>query len=182
MARYRSPLLRSKRRSDSKAGSVSALGTLILLIAILALWWFVLRPINEANEGWTPPPLTFGLCGAKGAGRACVIDGDTLHIRRGKDIRRIRITGFNAPELDGACEAERRQALAAKRALHAWMAQGTVEWDGGTEPPFDQYGRELRSLRRPDGKGGYEELADYMLTTGMAAPSGWGTSPKDWCA
>ncbi len=96
-------------------------------------------------------------------------------------MRRIRITGFNAPELDGACEAERARALAAKRALHAWMAKGAVEWDGGTDPPFDQYGRELRSLRRPDGKGGHEELADHMLKTGMAAESGWGTSPKDWC-
>ncbi|MEP2551983.1 MAG: hypothetical protein ABJH26_11880, partial [Marinomonas sp.] len=143
MAQYRSPLIRSKRKTG-RARFVSGIGSLVVMAAIFALWWFVLRPLNEANEAWVPPPLTFGLCGEKGAGRACIIDGDTLHIRRGKDIRRIRITGFNAPELDGACAAERSQALAAKRALHAWMAKGGVEWDGGTQPPFDQYGRELR--------------------------------------
>ncbi len=152
----------------------------------MAVWWFFLRPESKPKE-WERPSLetgvalSFGLCGEKGAGRACVVDGDTLHIRRGDAARRIRITGYDAPELDGDCEAEKRQALEAKRALHSWLAAGSYEWDGGASPPKDQYGRELRALRRPDGKGGYDQLADHMLAKGLGAESGWGWAPKDWC-
>ncbi|MEP2735548.1 MAG: hypothetical protein ABJP34_04545 [Erythrobacter sp.] len=181
MAKYRSPL-RKKRAQNSgfRAWWVWWRAPILLLI-VLSIWWFFLRS-EPSEEVWTPPPLAFGLCGEKGAGRACVVDGDTLHIRTGKQVQRIRITGYNAPELDGACEAERAKALEAKAALHAWMAAGPHEWDGGTEPPFDKYGRELRKLRRPKPQGGFEELADHMLGKGLAAESGWGTFPKDWCA
>ena len=187
MARYRSPLRthQSKRKSWWRGWR----GSLLLLLIAGGLWWVFLRS-DTPEPVWTPPPLTFGLCGEKGAakngakngGRACVVDGDTLHIRRGKTAQRIRITGYDAPELDGACEAERAAALKAKRALHAWLALGNHEWDGGSEPPFDQYGRELRSIRRKTSTGEFEQLADYMLDNGLASPNGWGTFPKDWCA
>lgn len=179
MAPFRSPLRRKKRAG---IGAWWAWWRApIFLTIIMAVWWFVLRPVT-APDDWVPPQLSFGLCGQKDAGRACVIDGDTLHIRRGDKARRIRITGFDAPELDGPCPAERAKALDAQRALYQWLAAGAYEWDGGDDPPFDQYGRELRSIRRPDGKGGYEELADYMLEGGLAAQSGWGATPKDWCS
>lgn len=156
----------------------------------MAVWWFFLKPATQGDD-WAPLSLTFGLCGEEGSGRACVIDGDTLHISRGDEVRRIRITGYDAPELDGACKAERAKAMEAKRALHAWLADGPHEWDGGTSPPTDQYGRELRALRRAvvrhdddanaDDKNEYKNLADYMLKRGLAAESGWGAAPKDWC-
>jgi len=85
------------------------------------------------------------------------------------------------PELDGACEAERAKALEARNALHAWLAAGRYEWDGGANPPTDQYGRELRALRRGIGAGEYEDLADTMIERGLAAQSGWGAAPTDWC-
>lgn len=146
----------------------------------MAVWWFFLKPATQGDD-WASPSLTFDLCGEKGAGRACVIDGDTLHIRRGDEVRRIRITGYDAPELDGACEAERAKALEARNALHAWLAAGRYEWDGGANPPTDQYGRELRALRRGIGAGEYEDLADTMIERGLAAQSGWGAAPTDWC-
>lgn len=190
MGRFRSPLRKGKRSQGRARKSGRRSGGYdwwmlwrapIILLVIMALWWFVLRP-NAQGRDWVEPQLTFGLCGQKGAGRACVVDGDTLHIRRGANVRRIRITGYNAPELDGACEAEKSKALEARRALHGWLAQGDWEWDGADEPPFDQYGRELRALRRVNPKGETEELAAYMLGQGLAAESGWGTFPKDWCS
>lgn len=186
MAEFRSPLRRQSRRKHSLAGWWAWWRAPIFLLLIMAVWWFILKPATEGDD-WASPsqqlrsPLNFGLCGEKGAGRACVVDGDTLHIRRGNAAQRIRITGYNAPELDGACEAEKRQAQAAKRVLHAWLADGTYEWDGGDEPPYDQYGRELRALRKPDGKGGYDLLEKHMLNSGMGAESGWSSAQKDWC-
>ena len=156
----------------------------------MGVWWFFLRPVS-AGDDWEDPQLSFGLCGQPGAGRACVIDGDTLHIRRGDNLRRVRITGFDAPELEGACPAESAKAIEARAALHAWLAEGAFEWDGGKRasdaggtsgPPTDKYGRELRALRRADGAGGHAMLADHMLKLGLAGESGWGTSPTDWCA
>ncbi|QPC98930.1 thermonuclease family protein [Qipengyuania soli] len=91
--------------------------------------------------------------------------------------RRIRLTGFDAPEMDGACAAERTRAQEAKRALHAWLAGGPFEWNGGADPPRDKYGRELRAARR-----GKDELADHMIGLGLAEGGGWTTQRIDWCA
>ncbi len=108
-------------------------------------------------------------CGT-GSGAACVIDGDTLVIGH----RRIRLTGFDTPERDGACEAERRLASVARYELTRWLNRGSFEMDGGAEPPRDQYGRELRSARRAG-----EQVADYMVARNLARRSGF---DQDWCA
>lgn len=108
-------------------------------------------------------------------------DGDTLIIGFGKERRRIRLTGFDAPELDGACPAERETAIAAREALHAWLGQGGAEWDGAADPPYDQYGRELRAASRTGRDGKREYLADTMIARGLAEPSGWGAEAVDWC-
>ena len=96
------------------------------LVAIVsALWWFAVRPV-VSEQGWEPARHTFALCaapagsGARAAG--CVIDGDTVLLGEGQSARRIRLTGFDAPELDGACEAERSLARTARQRLHD-MAQ-----------------------------------------------------------
>ena len=115
--------------------------------------------------------MSFRLCGTKGSG-PCVIDGDTLAIGQ----RRVRLTGYDAPEMDGACEAERVKALEAKAGLHAWLAKGRFSWTGGENPPRDRWGRELREARRRD-----ELLADYMIGSGLAEGSGWGAERVEWC-
>jgi endonuclease YncB( thermonuclease family) len=92
------------------------------------------------------------------------------------EARRIRLTGFDAPELDGACPAEREAALKAKRALHEWLARRPFEWNGGADPPRDRYGRELRRARR-----GPDELADAMIGRGLAVRGGRGAPVAGWC-
>lgn len=154
----------------------------VLALVVMLLWWFVFRPI-ASEQGWVPVTREFGLCGERGSGatQGCVIDGDTLAIGFGAEGRRIRLTGFDAPELDGACASEIALAQQARTALHDWLDQGPFEWNGADQPPYDQYGRELRSARRtgPDGKTEY--LADSMTSRGLAAESGWGIDPKNWC-
>ena len=53
---------------------------------------------------------------------------------------------------------------------------GRFSWTGGTEPPRDQYGRELREIRR-----GAKALADHMVDARLAEGSGWGAERVEWC-
>ena len=153
-----------------------------LLLIVMAGWWFGVRPVME-EQGWVRVDREFGLCGARGSGvQGCVVDGDTVIIGFGDDRRRIRLTGFDAPELDGACPAENEAAAIARDALHTWLSEGAFEWNGAEDPPYDQYGRELRAVRRVTGEGNREYLAETMIERGLAAESGWGATPKDWCA
>ena len=124
---------------------------------------------NRGEEEWHAVERQFTVCG-QGSSPACVVDGDTIRIGN----RRIRLTGFDAPELDGACEAESRLARIARDELAAWLNLGTLEMDGGAEPPRDRYGRELREVRR-----GGELLAETMAGRGLARRSGF---EKDWCS
>ena len=138
---------------------------------LLVVLWAVSRDRLSPPEPISVVNMRFGICGERG-GEACVIDGDTLAIGQ----RRVRLTGYDAPELEGACEAERAKARAARAELHAWLAKGRFSWTGGTEPPRDQYGRELREARRGDAL-----LADHMIDAGLAEGSGWGAVRVEWC-
>lgn len=152
-----------------------------LLAIVSAAWWFLYRPYAE-EQGWVRVTDRFALCGERWDGaKGCVVDGDTLVIGSGSARRRIRLTGFDAPEMDGACAVEREQAEKSRRALHQWLAQGPFEWNGEADPPRDQYGRELRRVRRALGQGRREYLAEVMIERGLAGESGWGTVPVDWC-
>jgi len=153
----------------------------VLLLIVMVVWWFAVRPVMQ-EQGWVRVTQEFALCSERGSGAAgCVVDGDTLIIGFGEGRRRIRLTGFDAPELDGACEAERKAAIVARDALHDWLGRGSFDWDGADDPPYDQYGRELRALRRAEPDGSHEYLAETMLDNGRAGESGWGSYPRDWC-
>lgn len=153
----------------------------VFLFVVLAAWWYGVRPII-AEQGWVRVTDSFAVCGDNsGDADGCVVDGDTVIIGFGKNRRRIRLTGFDAPELDGECEAERNLASASRQALSDWLARGAFEWDGADDPPYDQYGRELRALRRINANGDREFLAETMISRGLASGSGWGAEPKDWC-
>jgi len=152
----------------------------ILALVVMAVWWFVVRPVAQ-EQGWMEVHASFALCGEAPRQEGCVIDGDTVLIGQGSAQRRIRLTGFDAPELDGACDAERTLAIAANARLHEWLEQGPFEWNGGDTPPRDQYGRELRAARRALSDGSQETLADAMISSGLASKRGWGEGPRDWC-
>ncbi|RIV83922.1 thermonuclease family protein [Aurantiacibacter zhengii] len=139
------------------------------MLALLFGAYILARHFDWGTGEWDAVERQFSVCG-QGSSPACVVDGDTLRI----GDRRIRLTGFDAPEMDGACDAERRLARVARDELAAWLNLGRFEMDGGTNPPRDDYGRELRAIRR-----GGEALADTMAERGLARRSG---SARDWCA
>lgn len=134
----------------------------------MLLFWAVARQSSWGEGPWDPVERQFTICG-QGSSAACVVDGDTLRIGQ----RRVRLTGFNAPEMDGQCEAENRLARVARDELAAWLNLGSFEMSGGDDPPRDQYGRELREVRR-----GGESLADTMVERGLARRS---RLDRSWC-
>ena len=153
----------------------------VLLAILSGAWWFLYRPYAY-EQGWVRTADSFAVCGQSWSGAdGCVVDGDTVFIANGNQRQRIRFTGFDAPELNGACAAEIAQAQKARSALHLWLQQGPVEWSGEDDPPRDKYGRELRAVRRPISNGDVEYLATYMIERGLAGESGWGTEPVNWC-
>ena len=154
----------------------------VLIAIVSAAWWFLYRPYAH-EQGWVPVTDSFALCGEPWSGaQGCVVDGDTLVLGNGGARRRIRLTGYDAPEMEGACPAENTRALEARQALHEWLGRGPFEWNGAAEPPRDQYGRELREVRRKLADGSREYLAETMIERGLASDSGWGSAPVDWCS
>ena len=153
----------------------------LLALFVMAIWWFAFRPLIQ-ERGWIAVNEDFVICGITGeSASGCVVDGDTVVLGFGSERRRIRLTGFDAPELDGACEAERELAITARARLLDWLSAGSFEWNGDAEAPRDQYGRELRAARRIAADGSREYLADTMIASGLASESGWGSYPIDWC-
>lgn len=195
--RFRSPLRRRPSGPSPRMLTWWMLWRVPALLGIvMAAWWFAVRPVLE-ERGWITVDTRFGPCGeassdgggdAGGDAGGCVVDGDTLVVFEtgaaagGGEPRRIRLTGFDAPELDGTCERERSIARRARLALHDWLGEGPFEWNGGADPPRDRHGRELRRARRKGAGGGRESLADAMVARGLAARVGRGAPAVDWCA
>ncbi|MEP1422080.1 MAG: hypothetical protein ABJK59_09955 [Erythrobacter sp.] len=171
---------RSPGRATLYSGWLSWRVPILGFIAV-GVWWFAIKPITP-EQGWVSVEQKFALCGEGSRQQACVVDGDTVHIGFGENRRRIRLTGFNASELDGACESESALARIARARLHNWLNRGPFEWDGAHSPPRDQYGRELREARRTAADGSQESLAGVMIHSGLASATGWGEYPRDWCA
>ena len=140
---------------------------MLLLVAA----WAVSRDGLSPPEPVSVVEMSFGLCG-EGGGEACVIDGDTLAIGQ----HRVRLTGYDAPELEGGCAVESAQARAARAELHHWLARGCFTWTGGEDPPRDRWGRELREARRGD-----DLLAEHMVSAGLAEEMGSGAERVEWC-
>ena len=165
MPRVRNAEWKRVRRLPGRGALVTA------LVFALAIAWFLW------GDRLAPPPpqsevaITFRPCGTPGSG-PCVIDGDTVAIGQ----RRVRLTGYDAPEMDGACKLERAKAREAKAELYRWLARGRFTWTGGENPPRDRYGRELREARRGD-----DLLAEHMVAAGLAGEMGWGAKRREWC-
>lgn len=137
----------------------------VLALAVLLVRW------PGLGGGWQTVDARFGICG-EGRAANCVVDGDTIML----GDRRVRLTGYDAPELAGQCEAERRLALLARDALADWLGRGAFALDGGADPPRDPYGRELRAARRDDAAG-QQWLAATMIEQGLGRRDG----VRDWC-
>ncbi len=148
----------------------------LTLVAVLAASLLIARWQGLGGDWQVQGSGTYALCGEGRGAAQCVVDGDTVMIGK----RRIRLTGYDAPELDGACEAERLLARRARLALHDWLNRGPFALDGGDDPPRDTYGRELRAARRDDAAG-QQWLADTMVEAGLARTTGWGAGEPGWC-
>lgn len=146
------------------------------MIAGLIAVTIVLSGLPTSLRDSEETDLRFTLCGEQGSA-ACVIDGDTLAIGQ----RRIRLTGFDAPELDGSCDAEKAKASEARVALRDWLNRDLFLMGGGDDVARDQYGRELRDVWRRTDQGD-EWVSEWMIQQGLAADNSWSGSEIDWCA
>jgi len=152
----------------------------VLLIAL------VTTSIIAAFPGAYEPPTflqsdrerisgNFTRCGL-GRGYYCVIDGDTFRIGE----RRVRVVGIDTAEVDASCRAEADQAQWSTTALQSWLNKGAFDMTARIDEPNDQYGRELRILKRTNSDGRIDRLADWMQTNGGARDylGGW---RGGWC-
>jgi endonuclease YncB( thermonuclease family) len=104
-----------------------------------------------------------------------VLDGDTVElVCPGQRWMRARIVGYDSPELRSpGCEAERAAAVAATRALGAWVRRATrVEV---AVLGRDRYGRRLVDMRL-DGR----RVAQGMVEAGHGRRY-FGRLRGGWC-
>jgi micrococcal nuclease len=110
-----------------------------------------------------------------------IVDGDTFRIfvvlASGERISApVRIRGFDAPELHGACDGEIRAAREASRALVGLLRSGAVVMD---QIGSDKYERVLARVyvRR---NGALLNVAEVMVSEGYGRPYD-GRKRAGWC-
>jgi len=151
----------------------------LALIALAAVW-----VLYRDAQRFDPPAFLegeavavagpFARCAA-GRGERCVIDGDTLALGG----RTVRLVGLDAPELHGACPAEREAAARASAVLLRWVNAAPFELVPRLDRPTDKYGRELMTARRSlDGRS--ETAAEVLIEAGLARPY-TGDARRSWC-
>ncbi|EKF43949.1 nuclease (SNase-like) protein [Nitratireductor indicus C115] len=106
------------------------------------------------------------ICGS-GQRVNCVVDGDTIWINREK----FRLEGFNAPEMNGSCDRERRLAVQARDELRRALNghRFTIERNGQ-----DRYGRTLATIR-VEGR----DVGQGLIRKGLAHE--WRGFKENWC-
>lgn len=126
--------------------------------------------------------LLFGLVVMAGAAPAAplscqvarVVDGDTLHLSCDGVDHRVRLLGFDTPEVfHPLCPAEKRAGDQATRVLQDLVAEGpvtAVRFQG-----LDRYGRDLADVAIAG-----QDVAGVMLASGLALPY-QGHKHPDWC-
>lgn len=172
MARFSHSAPRRRRRILRYALVIAAAIALATLLDYARHWNlpFIPREAAEVMEAH------FTICSEEPAAN-CVIDGDTVMLGK----RRVRLAGFDAPELEGACAAESDLARKSREELRGWLNAGPVRLDGGGDPPRDRYGRELREATRIDARGRLLHLSDHMIDAGLARAASWGEESGGWC-
>ena len=153
------------------------MGTLrsLILLGLLGAAWVVTQP--DLVEPWGPLATTpvrvsepFTRC-ARGRAHGCVVDGDTFKLGQ----RSIRIVGIDAPETHPArCAAEAAAGEKATARLLALLNAGPFEMIGSTLDATDQYGRDLRVLKR-----GGRSIGDQLVEEGVVRR--YGGFKMGWC-
>ena len=121
----------------------------------------VAAPVSVAAKTVSMP-----ICG-NGKRVNCIVDGDTIWVNREK----IRLQGFNAPEMNGSCDRERRMAVQARDELRRALDRKpfTIERNG-----TDRYGRTLATIRV-----GGEDVGRHLIGRGLAHE--WRGRKEAWC-
>lgn len=98
-----------------------------------------------------------------------IVDGDTIKI----GSERIRLQGFDAPEMDGSnCgNREARAALVASLELSRHLQSGKVSIK---RTGYDRYGRTLANIHLGD-----IDVGQIMINTGHARQ--WPNGERTWC-
>lgn len=172
-ARFRTP------RRRTKASWWNRWSVTISAVVLLASAWVLAKyeVVDLVGGGdWKVVHGKFTLCG-KGRAANCVIDGDTVMLAN----KKVRLRDFNAPELDGECAKENELARQSRTALLEWLNRADLLMDGGEDPPFDRYGRELRTAKRPVKDRGDDYLSDHMIKLKLAQETGWDAPRGGWC-
>lgn len=86
---------------------------------------------------------------------------------------------IDAPELHGACDAERAMAQRAAGALLLWANAGPFELVPRLDRPTDKYGRSLMTARRVQ-QDGEVTASQALLDAGLARPYA-GDARSPWC-
>ena len=100
-----------------------------------------------------------------------VIDGDTI---KWKQTTRVRLMGFDTPELSGRCKLERRLAQDAKDRLRS-LLEGATDIDLVSRFEQDRYGRLLAWLLI-DGR----DVGRVLISESLARPYDGGPRMA-WC-
>ena len=154
---------------------VTASALLLAVLAGLSLGSVQARPAAaEQVTGAERIDARFARCAGTGV-TYCVVDGDTIRIGQ----RRIRLMGFDAPEMHARCEDERIGAERATVALQGWLNRGPFLLVVEGTRLTDRYGRDLRAVLRRSGSG-TEALSGYMVDEGYARVYGGGWR-AGWC-
>lgn len=121
---------------------------------------------KRSNPGADSQVVAMPICGS-GRRVNCVVDGDTIWVNREK----IRLEGFNAPEMNGACARERQLAVRARDELRRVLNGHpfTIERSGQ-----DRYGRTLATVR-VNGR----DVGQDLIRKGLAHE--WRGFKENWC-
>ena len=103
-----------------------------------------------------------------------VVDGDTLHLSCNGTAHKVRLLGYDTPEIyHPLCPAERQAGEAASEILRRLAASGPVT--GVQFSGHDRYGRDLAHMQIAG-----QDVSAFMLTTPLARPYR-GHKHPDWC-
>ena len=140
--------------------------TRLLMIAAL-----VLAGCSDA-----PKPAKTGLAATPTACRVTyIVDGDTLHMDCGLGERKVRLLGYDTPEVyHPKCAAEAEAGRKATDLLAGLVASGPVT--AMQVQGHDRYGRDLATVSIAG-----TDVTSFMLATTLALPYA-GHQHPDWCA
>lgn len=97
----------------------------------------------------------------------CVVDGDTIWL----DGEKMRLEGFNTPEMDGVCELERQLAVQARDRLQNLISGRALTV---TRNGKDRYDRTLATIKVSG-----RDVGESLIADGLAHR--WQGRKESWC-